>query len=65
MVRLSILDTAPADPAQIDLAGDAVGEADLDRLIDRIGARLGPERVSRIVPRTATCRNGRWYADGG
>jgi len=26
-----------------------VGEADLDRLIDRIGARLGPERVSRIA----------------
>ena len=45
--------SAPPPPpirAQIDLAGDAVGEADLDRLIDRIGARLGPERVSRIVP---------------
>ena len=50
MVRLSVREAAPADPAQIDLAGDAVGEADLAGLIDRIGARLGPSRVSRIVP---------------
>ena len=50
MVRLAVRQSAPVDPAQIDLAGDAVGEADLDGLIDRIGARLGPTRVSRIVP---------------
>jgi protein ImuB len=49
MVRLAILATAPADPSQIDLTGDSAGEADLDQLIDRIGARLGPERVGRIV----------------
>jgi protein ImuB len=49
MVRLTILATAPADPSQIDLTGDSVGEADLDQLIDRIGARLGPERVGRIL----------------
>jgi protein ImuB len=49
MVRLGVLATAPADPSQIDLAGDSASEADLDQLIDRIGARLGPERVSRIV----------------
>jgi protein ImuB len=49
MVRLAILATAPADPSQIDLAGDSLGEADLDQLIDRIGARLGQDRVSRIV----------------
>jgi len=49
MVRLSILATAPAEPSQIDLAGVSLGEADLDQLIDRIGARLGPERVSRIA----------------
>ncbi len=49
MIRLSIPVSAEAGPAQVDLAGDAVGEADLGRLIDRIGARLGPERVSRIA----------------
>jgi protein ImuB len=49
MVRLSIPVSAEVAPAQVDLAGDAVGEADLGRLIDRIGARLGPERVSRIA----------------
>jgi protein ImuB len=49
MVRLCVLATAPSHPSQIDLAGDAAGEADLDQLIDRIGARLGPERVGRIV----------------
>jgi protein ImuB len=49
MVRLAVLATAPADPSQIDLTGEASGEADLDQLIDRIGARLGPERVGRIL----------------
>jgi protein ImuB len=49
MVRLSVPVSAVLAPAQIDLAGDAAGEADLGRLIDRIGARLGPERVSRIA----------------
>ncbi len=51
MIRLSVPDSAPSAPAQVDLAGDAMGEADLDRLIDRIGARLGPERVNRIAHR--------------
>jgi len=49
MVRLSVPVSEASAPAQVDLAGDAVGEADLGRLIDRIGARLGPERVSRIA----------------
>jgi protein ImuB len=49
MVRLSVPVSAETAPAQVDLAGDAVGEADLGRLIDRIGARLGPERLSRIA----------------
>ena len=49
MVRLSVPVSAPAEPAQVDLAGDATGDADLGQLIDRIGARLGPERVSRIA----------------
>lgn len=51
MVRLSVPETAPDAPAQIDLAGDATGEADLAQLIDRIGARLGPDRVHRMVGR--------------
>jgi protein ImuB len=49
MVRLSVPVSAEAEPAQIDLAGDATGEADLGVLIDRIGARIGPDRISRIA----------------
>ena len=41
MARLSVPVTAPDAPAQIDLSGDAAGEADLGQLVDRIGARLG------------------------
>jgi protein ImuB len=51
MARLSVRETAPADPAQVDLSGKAVAEADLDGLIDRIAARLGPDIVGRIVAR--------------
>jgi protein ImuB len=49
--RLSVTASAAVDPAQIDLTGDATAEADVDGLIDRIGARLGPDSVGRIVPR--------------
>ncbi|HET7716773.1 MAG TPA: DNA polymerase Y family protein [Bauldia sp.] len=49
MIRLSVPVSAEVESAQVDLAGDAMGEADLGRLIDRIGARLGPERVNRIA----------------
>ncbi|MCB1498215.1 MAG: DNA polymerase Y family protein [Bauldia sp.] len=64
MVRLSVPVSAADAPAQVDLAGDATGESDLGRLIDRIGARLGAERVSRIaagdshVPERAEMRGG-------
>jgi protein ImuB len=51
MARLAVLDAAPMDAAQIDLTGDAAAEADLDGLVDRIGARLGGAAVSRIVAR--------------
>ncbi|WP_421725757.1 Y-family DNA polymerase [Bauldia sp.] len=51
MVRLSVPETAPDAPAQIDLVGDAAADADLAQLIDRIGARLGPDRVQRVVGR--------------
>jgi protein ImuB len=49
MARLSVTASAAADPAQIDLTGDATAEADVDGLIDRIGARLGTESVKVIV----------------
>jgi len=49
MIRLSVLASAPVDPAQVDLAGDALAESDLDALIDRVGARLGGKSVSRIA----------------
>ncbi len=49
MARLAVTVSAAADPTQIDLSGDAGAEADLDALIDRIGARLGEESVSAIV----------------
>jgi protein ImuB len=48
MIRLAVNATASSDPAQIDLTGEASGEADLGQLIDRIGARLGEGRVGRI-----------------
>jgi protein ImuB len=51
MARLSVTLSAPADPAQIDLTGEAIAEADLDGLVDRIAARLGPGSVGAIVPR--------------
>lgn len=51
MARLAVTVSAPAEAAQIDLTGEATAAADLDGLIDRIGARLGPGSVGAIVPR--------------
>ncbi len=51
MVRLSVLAVDDDRPAQIDLAGEADGDADLSRLVDRIGVRLGLDRVVRMSPR--------------
>jgi len=50
-IRLAIGATAPCDPAQIDLIGDADGDSDLNQLIDRIGARLGPDRIGWMTAR--------------
>ena len=50
MVRLSVPVTGADAPAQIDLTGDNQGKADLDQLIDRIGARIGLDRIQRMVP---------------
>jgi protein ImuB len=52
-IRLAVQATASSDPAQIDLTGEAVAEADLDQLVDRIGARIGAERIGRIAPRAS------------
>ena len=51
MARLSVLEAAPQNPLAVDLTGEAFAEADLDGLIDRIGARLGPDQVTRIKVR--------------
>jgi protein ImuB len=51
MARLAVTMSAPADAAQIDLTGDAAAAADVDGLIDRIGARIGEDSVAAIVPR--------------
>jgi protein ImuB len=49
MVRLSALVTERSDPAQTGLAGEDHTE-ELAHLIDRLGARFGLRRVSRLVP---------------
>jgi protein ImuB len=51
MVRLSVLATDENAPAQIDLTGETDSEADLAQLIDRIGVRLGLDRIVRIGAR--------------
>lgn len=50
LVRLSALATGRDDPTQIDLAGDNRSRVAFDRLIDRLGARLGPRRVTCALP---------------
>ncbi len=50
LVRLSVLAAAPLDPTQTDLSGDDRGAADFDRLIDRLGARLGGARLAVARP---------------
>lgn len=50
LVRLSVLAAAPLDPAQIALSGDAEGRIAFDRLVDRLGARLGPRRIGVALP---------------
>ncbi len=52
LVRLAVLEAQDEDPAQLDLGGQGVAEAeaDLAGLIDRLGARLGLDRVTRLLP---------------
>jgi protein ImuB len=52
MVRLAALVTERSEPVQAALAGRGApdAEAELWHLIDRLGARFGPRRVTRLVP---------------
>ena len=50
MVRLSVLASDEDAPKQIDLTGESNSEADLARLIDRVGVRLGLDRVVHLTP---------------
>ncbi len=52
LIRLAVLEAQVADPTQPDLSGcgRVEAEADFDGLIDRLGARLGLERVTRLLP---------------
>jgi len=50
LVRLSVVAATTLDPAQIDLSGDAETRIAFDRLVDRLGARLGTRRVTVAVP---------------
>ncbi|MDX6752534.1 DNA polymerase Y family protein [Geminicoccaceae bacterium 1502E] len=49
LMLLEALETAPLDPRQADLAGDAEEEA-VARLADQLAMRLGAERVLRLEP---------------
>ncbi len=48
MARLSVLVAEPCHPEQTDITS-AETEAEIDRLVDRLSARLGTNRVRRIV----------------
>jgi protein ImuB len=50
LVRLSALATTPLDPVAIDFSGEDAGAIDFDRLIDRLGARLGDDRLGVAAP---------------
>lgn len=48
LVRLSVLAAEPCPPEQIDLH-ESEDKAELDRLVDRLSARLGSRRVTRLL----------------
>jgi len=49
-VRLATVEAEPLPDTQVSLAGEADGGTDLAGLVDRLGARLGPARITRFVP---------------
>ncbi|HUG62224.1 MAG TPA: DNA polymerase Y family protein, partial [Methylomirabilota bacterium] len=50
MVRLSVHLSAPVDPAQMDLSGETDRVAEIETLVDRLGARFGIAAVCRLMP---------------
>jgi protein ImuB len=48
MARLSVVTAEPAPPEQIGI-GDGEDAAEVDRLVDRLSARLGARRVRRLI----------------
>ncbi|MEP2706602.1 MAG: DUF6504 family protein [Roseibium sp.] len=52
LIRLGVLvvDTAPAAQASLTGHGVQEAEASLNDLVDRLGARLGIERITRLLP---------------
>ena len=48
MARLSVVVAEPCPPEQIGI-GDAEDAAEIDRLVDRLSARLGAARVRRLI----------------
>jgi protein ImuB len=51
MLRLSALVTERFDPQQTGLSGGGDDAADLAHLVDRLGARFGLRRITRLEPR--------------
>ena len=49
LARLSVLNAEPCPDEQIGLGGGGEDPAEVDRLVDRLSARLGRRRVSRLV----------------
>ncbi len=65
-MRLAALAVERLAPVQVGLEGDADANGDLDGLIDRLVARLGPEAVLRFQPQGSHIpeRAARWIANG-
>ncbi|MEM1046264.1 MAG: DNA polymerase Y family protein [Pseudomonadota bacterium] len=50
LIRLAVLESACDAPRQIDMRGRVRADESVDVLIDRLGARLGMENVTRFLP---------------
>jgi protein ImuB len=48
MARLSVVVAEPSPPEQVGLGGSE-GAAEVDRLVDRLSARLGAHRIRRLI----------------
>lgn len=50
MIRLAVVEAEPLEAAQVDLSGGPETSAGFDQFVDRVGARLGAARVTRLAP---------------